>query len=718
MASRPDVTVSPPGSSRWIFERRNDGPPSKEPISLRHPEAAGVWRLTFDPPLSSGWHCLDWAASPVGVVDARMILVFEDGSRLPQPLAKTGRNACRALFRPIKLVAQAEVILSGSTSPDSWPAPTLRAVSPREQRMALLRRCLAVLKGDPRSLPWRAARFVIQWQRQGRSTIPQTTTTRSEAEAYALWQERFDERDNDLAFHEARMASLERLPPLFSILADPDIAPPAAEALIASLKAQVHDRWELFIPSAPVGDLRIKAMPEGTTRAFRLNAALALAGGAFVLLPRPGAILRAHALLVFGLVLRRCPDAKVVYADDDDIGPGGRSNPRFKPAWSPLRALAWDYLGDPCCFETARLRAVGGVAEAGRPAQRHDLLLKVTARMGAGDIVHVAQILAHTTSFSRASSTPEDRAIIRSHVERPGDAMRVLADPRSPHPHVLHDVGDTPLVSIIIPTRDHPDLLRLSVGSLKGKTTYPAYEILIVDNGSRDDETLRLFDDWADDPKIRILKDPSPFNYAGLNNRAAAQAKGSILALVNNDIEIVDPAWLGEMVGLASRPGVGCVGAKLYYPDGRLQHGGVVTGIGGAAGHRHKRAARGVPGMGDCIVTANEVSAVTGACLVVRKAIYDEVGGLDADRFAVGYNDVDFCLKVAVAGYRNVFTPFAELNHHESVSRGRDLSPRTMERFNREVLALRLRWGERLIDDPYSSPNLTLDSEDGGIRTQ
>ena len=159
-----------------------------------------------------------------------------------------------------------------------------------------------------------------------------------------------------------------------------------------------------------------------------------------------------------------------------------------------------------------------------------------------------------------------------------------------------------------------------------------------------------------------------------------------MLGLVNNDVEVLDAGWLDEMVSLALDPAVGCVGAKLYYPDGRLQHGGVVTGVGGAAGHRYKRAARTERGMLDSLVTVNEVSAVTAACLVVRKAVYFEVGGLDADTFAVAYNDVDFCLKVAAAGYRNLWTPFAELNHHESVSRGRDLSPRTAERFNRENL--------------------------------
>ena len=294
----------------------------------------------------------------------------------------------------------------------------------------------------------------------------------------------------------------------------------------------------------------------------------------------------------------------------------------------------------------------------------------------------------------------------------------MTSDPRSPHPRLAYEPEARPLVSLIVPTRDRADLLRVSIGSIRSKTAYPAFEIIVVDNGSREDETFRLFESWAGDAAIRVIRDDAPFNYARLNNSAAAAARGALLGLVNNDVEVRDASWLDEMVGLASQPGIGCVGAKLWYPDARLQHGGVVTGIAGAAGHRHKRAARGDRGQLDCLVTVNEVSAVTAACLVVRKAVYDEVGGLDEHRFAVAYNDVDFCLKVATAGYRNLWTPFAELVHHESVSRGRDLSPRTAERFIRETANLKLRWGNRLLADPYYSPNLTLDAENGATRVQ
>ncbi len=203
---------------------------------------------------------------------------------------------------------------------------------------------------------------------------------------------------------------------------------------------------------------------------------------------------------------------------------------------------------------------------------------------------------------------------------------------------------------------------------------------------------------------MRVLRDAGPFNYARLNNAAARAAKGTLLGLVNNDVEVTDAHWLEEMAGWAAQPGVGCVGAKLWYPDGRLQHGGVVVGVAGAAGHRHKRAGKADRGGRDDLVTVNEVSAVTAACLVVKRAVYEEVGGLDEARFAVGYNDVDFCLKVATAGYRNLWTPFAEMVHHESLSRGRDLSPKTAERFNREVAALRDNVGRAAARRPLFLP--------------
>ena len=479
--------------------------------------------------------------------------------------------------------------------------------------------------------------------------------------------------------------------------------------------AQAYSGWELLLPGdAPASDPRI--------RRYTASAQVpAEARGNAVLLPRPGTALRPHALTVFALTLHRFPEAKIVYADEDRLraaAPAAPTDPAFKPAWSPQRLATANYIGDPCCIALPLLRAAGPEAGLGGDAARPALLLRVTEELHPREVLHIAQVLSHVSGSRPEAAVETRKAVIRDAMARRGVEVRVTSDPRSPHPRLAYEPEARPLVSLIVPTRDRADLLRVSIGSIRSKTAYPAFEIIVVDNGSREDETFRLFESWAGDAAIRVIRDDAPFNYARLNNSAAAAARGALLGLVNNDVEVRDASWLDEMVGLASQPGIGCVGAKLWYPDARLQHGGVVTGVAGAAGHRHKRAARGDRGQLDCLVTVNEVSAVTAACLVVRKAVYDEVGGLDEHRFAVAYNDVDCCLKVATAGYRNLWTPFAELVHHESVSRGRDLSPRTAERFIRETANLKLRWGNRLLADPYYSPNLTLDAENGATRVQ
>ncbi len=704
----------PPGW-RLDTETTSDGATTREPSTLRHPEPSVRLVQDFAPALTAGWYSLTLDYDTPGVVDARIELLFEDGTGLPQHLAKTGRHAFYGLYRPGTPLAGVAVTVSGSGNLAAPRQIVFRAVSPWEQRRALLRRCLAVLKGDPRGFLWRAARFAVQLQRQGRTTIPQTTESRSPNDAYALWRERFDERpEAEAGFQRARAERMVRKP-LFTVVAGPDFDAAATALLQDSLLAQYYSGWELLLPGdAPAQDPRIRRYTASAQ-------VLAGARGEAVLLPRPGTVLRPHALTVFALALDRIPEAKIVYADEDRLrtaAPAERTAPAFKPAWSPQRLATADYIGDPCCIALPLLRAVGPEAGLDGDGARHALLLRITQELHPREVLHIAQVLSHVSGARPEAAVEARKAVIRDAMARRGVEARVTSDPRSPHPRLAYAPEARPLVSLIVPTRDRADLLRVSIGSIRAKTAYPAFEIIVVDNGSREDETFRLFESWAGDAAIRVIRDDAPFNYARLNNRAAAVAHGLLLGLVNNDVEVEDASWLDELVGLALQPGIGCVGAKLWYPDARLQHGGVVTGIAGAAGHRHKRAARGDRGQLDGLVTVNEVSAVTAACLVVRKAIYDEVGGLDEHRFAVAYNDVDFCLKVATAGYRNLWTPFAELVHHESVSRGRDLSPKTAERFIRETANLKLRWGNRLLDDPYYSPNLTLDAENGATRVQ
>ncbi len=688
---------------------------------MRHPEPP--LRLVHDVagPGLAGWHAVTLAYDGPGVVDARLIFTFEDGTVLPQHLAKTGRNAFFGMVRPARPVRSLVLAVSGSARLDAPRRLELRPVPTWERRRALLRRAVTVFRGDPRSFPWRLARFAVQMSRQGRTSIPLATEARDPASAYALWRERFDERpEEEIAFHRGRVAALAHRP-VFTVMAGPDLDRAALAALRQSLDDQVYGDWEMLVPagSAPLDRPGLRRYDP-----LDPDAALAAARGTHVLLPRPGTRLRPHALAVLALALDRFPQAKLVYADEDRAdGAGERSDPLFKPAWSPARLLTANYIGDPCCIALPALRGVGlaaadGAADYGVAAWRHDLMLRLGEGFGSPDVLHVAQVLSHGAGPAAPPAAEERKAAIRRALARRGAEARVMSDPRSPDPRIVFAPDDKPLVTLVIPTRDRADLLRTAVGSLLAKTVYRRFEIVVVDNGSVEDDTFKLFDSWVGEARVRVLRDPGPFNYARLNNAAAATARGALLGLVNNDVEVTDANWLEEMVGWAVQPGIGCVGAKLWYPDGRLQHGGVVVGVAGAAGHRHKRAARSDRGGRDDLVTVNEVSAVTAACLIVRKAIYDEVGGLDEARFAVGYNDVDLCLKVATAGYRNVWTPFAEMVHHESVSRGRDLSPRTAERFNREVAALKQKWGERLLDDPYGSPNQTVDAEDGSIRLQ
>jgi GT2 family glycosyltransferase len=247
--------------------------------------------------------------------------------------------------------------------------------------------------------------------------------------------------------------------------------------------------------------------------------------------------------------------------------------------------------------------------------------------------------------------------------------------------------------------------------SLK-KITYPNYEVIVVDNGSDDPQTLAYFDTIKSDQRVRILRDDRPFNYSALNNRAVQVARGELVGLINNDIEVISPEWLSEMVSIALQVGVGAVGARLWYPDNTLQHGGVVIGLGGVAGHSHKYFPKGNPGYFGRAISQQSFSAVTAACLVVRRSVFLEIGGFEEEKLKVAFGDVDFCLRLREAGYRNVWTPYAELYHHESATRGYEDTPEKQIRFAGEVQYMQNRWGSLLLNDPAYSPNLTLDSED------
>ena len=271
-----------------------------------------------------------------------------------------------------------------------------------------------------------------------------------------------------------------------------------------------------------------------------------------------------------------------------------------------------------------------------------------------------------------------------------------------------------PKVSLIIPTRNQYRILSKCLDSILEKTRYPNFEILIINNKTTDSDSLDYFRVIQQHPKIRIIDYDHPFNFSSINNLGLKHASGTVVGLLNNDIEVISPDWLGEMLKHVARPEIGCVGAKLYYSDGKIQHAGVILGIGGVAGHSHKYFNRDEHGYFSRLKIIQNVSAVTAACLLVRKAVYEEVCGMN-ERLAVAFNDVDFCLKVREAGYRNIWTPYAELYHHESISRGYEDTPAKQKRFSKEVSLMKMLWQGKLDQDPYYNPNLTKDHENFAI---
>lgn len=557
---------------------------------------------------------------------------------------------------------------------------------------------------------------------------------------YSQWIEQYDRLDGATAEQLRAEISALAAPPRISVIMPTYNADPIWLAgAIESVRNQLYPHWELCIADDASTTDAIRPLLERYARedarirvVFRSenghisaasNSALALATGDWIALLDHDDLLAPTALYFVARSIIDHPNARLLYSDEDKIDSEGlRHDPYFKCDMNIDLFYSHNMICHLGVYQKRLLDEIGGFRAGFEGAQDYDLALRCLEIIKAESIVHIPRVLYHwrvhpastaatgdakpyaVLAGERALNEHFERMGINGKVETVGNGYRArycLPEPR-------------PLVSLIIPTRNGIRLLKQCIDGILQKTAYGPYEIIVVDNGSDEEATLEYLDSLRTEKNVRVIRDERPFNYSALNNMAVTLANGEIVGLVNNDIEVISETWLDEMVSLAVQPGVGAVGAKLLYPDGRIQHAGVVVGIGGVAGHAHKLFSRESYGYFSRSSLISSFSAVTAACLIVRKAVYDEVGGLNEADLAVAFNDVDFCLRIREAGYRNVWTPYAELFHHESATRGSEDNPEKVARFNREVSYMLSRWGASLNDDPAYSPNLTLEQEDFG----
>jgi GT2 family glycosyltransferase len=631
------------------------------------------------------------------------------------PLAAPGRFEFRNVtFREIGTV-QAAAILAARHLP-----PLIR--HPRHA-LRLAWRGLAIVRSEGlRALKHR----LVAWD--------QSTAS------YAQWITSFDTLgEADRAAIRRHIARLSVAPRIAVLMRTHNTPEKLLRSALDSVRTQLYPHWELRIAvdastvphvrrvldAYQADDARITAVygEEPADTADLINGALAGACAEWTTLLAATDELAEHALYLVAVELNASPTADLVYSDEDRIDERGqRHDPYFKPDWNLDLFRSQNLPTRLCVVRTSVVRDVGGMREACAGAEDWDLVLRVAERIPAANIRHVPHVLYHgralagapaRTGNGTAQSHDTRLRILASHFNRLG--QRVDIQP-------VADLGwrikyplpaPAPLVTIIIPTRDRLPLLERCVESVFTKTRYPHFELIIVDNQSEDPRTAHYLHELASRRGVRVLRYDAPFNFSAINNLGASHARGEVLALINNDIEVISPDWLEELVSQAWRPEIGAVGAMLYYPDDTIQHAGVILGLGstGIAAHPYSRRPRGHAGqMGRALLT-QDVSAVTGACLVLRREVFEAVGGFDEAHLPIAYNDVDLCLRIRARGYRILWTPHAELYHHESASRGYENGPIALARFRKEIEYMMRPWAQALRHDPAYNPNLALGTE-------
>ncbi len=506
--------------------------------------------------------------------------------------------------------------------------------------------------------------------------------------------------------------------------------------LVQSVMEQTYANWELCLAdgsekqnekfqSIYAQDERIhyQLLEENKGISGNTNAAIQMATGQYIALLDHDDTLAPYALYEVVKTINQYPETEFLYSDEDKIDESGnRSEGYFKPDFAPDTLRAQNYICHFSVFQKELMDKLGGFQSEFDGAQDYDIFLRMSEIVKPENIKHISKILyhwrVHKDSTAKLDSQAKNYAFdngikaIEAHLERMGLRGTVTNGCINGIYRVDYEVKGEPKVSIVIPNKDEKEILEVCVSSILEKTTYGNYEIVIVENNSQTEEIFEYYQELEKHPKIKVVKYPKTgFNYSGIINVGVQKASGEYIVQLNNDTELLTSNWLEIMLGFCQREDVGAVGVKLFYPDETIQHAGIIVGIGGIAGNRFKSIPKSGHGYFAEESMIQNLSAVTGACVMSPKKVYEEVGFMN-EELAVAFNDVDFCLKIREKGYLIVYTPNVEFIHYESKSRGYEDTPEKKKRFQNEINTFEKRWQNVLDEgDPYYNINLSLDTE-------
>ncbi|MCB8764119.1 tetratricopeptide repeat protein [Planktothrix agardhii] len=563
-----------------------------------------------------------------------------------------------------------------------------------------------------------------------------------EVEGYDNWLSKNTLQPHDLQGRITHLKTLRYQPKISVLLSLKGTPELFVREAIKSVIDQIYPHWELCIIGEVEDERHVNSLieeynipeqkikrdyrPENKSICANLNSGLELATGDFIALLKAEDLLTVEALYEVVVFLNQYPEADMVYSDQDRFNPTGkRTQPFFKPDWCPDTFLSRMYTGHLGVYRRQLVNKIGGFRDGYEGSYDYDLVLRLTEKTNA--IFHIPKVLyssrtalpfAHDVVGKRQAELEKaNTKALEDALKRRGEEGKVEC---AEHPgiyRIRYQIQEYKPVSIIIPTRNLGTILNRCLESIFQKSTYPNYEVIVIDNGSNESETLSLLKSWQqkEPNRFKCYRLDIPFNFSQLNNYAVAQAKGDYLLFLNNDTEVINSDWIEAMVEQAQRPSIGAVGALLIYPDQTIQHSGVIIGLRSVADHAHRHFAPNDPGYYGQIQSINNYSSVTAACLMCRREVFEKIGGFD-EQLAVAFNDVDLCLEMQRRGYHNIYLPHVMLYHHESKSRGVEDTAEKQGRFMQELTTMRQRWAKVIDYDPCYNPNLNRERDDYSLR--